>query len=189
MVTPIDERQLVERARTDPEAFAQLYRSHADRVYGLAWRRLGSREAAEDVTSATFEKAWVALPGFRWRDGGFPAWLLRIATNQVTDHARRESRPRSDRGQRALSLLAPVDPGGVDDEVVDASDPELRAALGRIRPRYADALSLRYFAGLDTAQAAAAMECSTGTFAVLLHRAQVALRRELETTEGDHGRS
>ena len=99
---PADERSLVERARTEPEAFAALYRAHVDRVHAFAWRRLGSRHAAEDVAAATFERAWRALPGFRWRDGGFPAWLLRIAANEVTDHVRREARPSTDRGQRAL---------------------------------------------------------------------------------------
>ena len=61
MADPIDERLLVDRARSDPDAFAQLYRSHAGRVHAMAWRRLGSREAAEDVTSATFERAWRAM--------------------------------------------------------------------------------------------------------------------------------
>src|SRR5439155_21291381 len=102
---PLDERDLVERARSDADAFAELYRTHAPRVHALAWRRLGSREAAEDVTSAAFERAWRAMPKFRPRDGGFPAWLLRIAANEVTDHVRREARAGSERGQRAMSTM------------------------------------------------------------------------------------
>jgi RNA polymerase sigma-70 factor (ECF subfamily) len=179
---PIDERALVDRARTDPEAFAELYRAHAARVHALAWRRLGSREAAEDVTSATFERAWRALPDFRWQDGGFPAWVLRIAANQVTDHLRRESRARSHRGQRALSLLTTPSVGGAD-EHIGGDDPALRAAMSRIRPRYADALTLRHLAGLEPAEAAAALGCTTSTFAVVLHRAQAALRKELDREE------
>jgi RNA polymerase sigma-70 factor (ECF subfamily) len=185
---PFDERRLVERARSDPDAFAALYRVHAARVYGLAWRRLGDRAAAEDVTAAAFERAWRGMAKFDWRDGGFPAWILRIAANEVTDHVRRESRARSPRGQRALSMLAPV---GSDVDDTAAADPgddrELRAALDRIRPRYGEAISLRYFAGLDNAQAAAALGCSASTFAVVLHRAQEALKRELGRKEVSHG--
>jgi RNA polymerase sigma-70 factor (ECF subfamily) len=176
---PVDERALVDRARTDPAAFAELYRAHARRVHALAWRRLGNREAAEDVTSATFERAWKAMPEFRWHDGGFPAWLLRIAANQVTDHARRESRARSPRGQRALSLLTTAAAPGADEQLAD-DDPGLRAALGRIKPRYAEALTLRHLAGLEPAEAAAALGVSTSTFAVVLHRAGAALRKELD---------
>jgi RNA polymerase sigma-70 factor (ECF subfamily) len=179
---PIDERLLVDRARTDPDAFAQLYRSHAGRVHAMAWRRLGSREAAEDVTSATFERAWRALPEFRWQDGGFPAWLLRIAANQVTDHVRRESRARTPRGQRALARLTTPVAAPADEHLAD-DDPALRAALARITPRYAEALTLRHLAGLEPAEAAAALGVSTSTFAVVLHRAHAALRKELDREE------
>jgi len=179
---PIDEQRLVDRARTDPEAFAELYRAHAARVHAMAWRRLGSREAAEDVTSATFERAWRALPEFRWQDGGFPAWLFRIAANQVTDHARRESRARSPRGQRALSLLTTPVAAPADEHLADG-DPALRAALTRIKPRYAEALTLRHLAGLEPAEAATALGVSTSTFAVVLHRAHAALRKELDREE------
>jgi RNA polymerase sigma-70 factor, ECF subfamily len=182
---PLDERDLVERARSDPDAFAELYRAHARRVHALAWRRLGSREVAEDVTAATFERAWRSLPGFRWRDGGFPAWLLRIAANEVTDHQRRESRARSDRGQRALAGLAATATSPAPDEMFEGDDPQLRQAIARLRPRYADALSLRYFAGLDSTAAAGAMQCSPRTFAVVLHRAHEALRRELQREAND----
>lgn len=179
MVDPVDERVLVDRARTDPDAFADLYRAHVDRVYRFAWRRLGSREAAEDVVAVTFEKAWRALPEFRWKDGGFPAWLLRIAANQVTDHIRKESRVSTDRGQRALSVLSPPTSVPAPDEAVEGDDPELRAALDRINPRYAQALSLRYLADLEPKDAAIALGVSTATFAVVLHRAQAALKKEL----------
>jgi RNA polymerase sigma-70 factor (ECF subfamily) len=180
----LDERALVDRARTDPDAFAELYRAHVDRVHAFAWRRLGRREAAEDIASATFERAWRALPEFQWKDGGFPAWLLRIASNQVTDHIRREARATSDRGQRALSLLAPSTTAGAVDDVVEGDDPELRAALARMNPRYAEALSLRYLAGLESKEAADALGVSAATFAVVLNRAKRALERELRREEG-----
>ena len=52
-----DERALTERARTDRDAFAQLYRRHVNSVYAFAYRQSGSREVAEEATSATFERA------------------------------------------------------------------------------------------------------------------------------------
>ena len=39
------ERALTERARSDRNAFAQLYRSHVDAVYGFAFRMCGSNSA------------------------------------------------------------------------------------------------------------------------------------------------
>ena len=49
----------------------------------------GVVEAAEDVTSAAFERALRHLGAFRWRPGGFGPWLFRIAANELVDHYRR----------------------------------------------------------------------------------------------------
>ena len=52
-----DERELVERARHDSRAFAELYRRYVNRVYAFSYKRSGSTQVAEDVTSTTFERA------------------------------------------------------------------------------------------------------------------------------------
>jgi hypothetical protein len=44
-------------ALLDASAFASLYLRYADRVFRHFYRRLGSREAAEDATGLVFTKA------------------------------------------------------------------------------------------------------------------------------------
>jgi len=182
---PADERDLVERARVDEEAFAELYRRYLDRIYTFAWRRTGSVEAAQDVCSATFEAAFRSLDTFRWGEGGFAPWLFKIAANQTVGHHRREARPRSERGQRALARLH--QPTTVDEHRVDdTANDQLRAALDRLSPRYQRAITLRHLADLDPTEAADAMGISRPILAVVLSRAMKALRRELERlTEQD----
>ena len=51
--------------------------------------------------------------------------------------------------------------------------------MDTLTPRYQQALSLRYLAGLTPEEAAAAMGTSKATMAVVLHRATRALRRVL----------
>ncbi|HET7487051.1 MAG TPA: RNA polymerase sigma factor [Acidimicrobiales bacterium] len=173
---PADDEALVRRAREDPDAFGLLFRRHWPAIYAFAHRRCGSREVAEEVTSATFERAWRALPGFEWKGGGIRPWLFRIAASELAGWYRRERRHRSPRAQMAMRELAGSadfdGPGGDLDEPV-------RAALARIRPRYQQAVTLRYLAGLSTEEAAAALGCSRPTFAVTLHRALRALRSAL----------
>ena len=84
---PLDEAAIVARAQHDPAAFAPLYQDYLAPVYRYCYRRLGSREAAEDATSLVFERALRALP--RFRGGSFRAWLFAIAHNAVTDAYRR----------------------------------------------------------------------------------------------------
>src|SRR5256885_983471 len=71
--------------------FADAVREHQDEVYGVALRITGDRDAALDVASATFLKAYRA---FHRYDPSRPIryWLLRIATNEAISHARRATR-------------------------------------------------------------------------------------------------
>jgi RNA polymerase sigma-70 factor (ECF subfamily) len=176
------ERDLVERARVDADAFSVLYRRFLPQVHSYARRRTGNQEAAEDICSATFEAALKNLHRFRWRSGGFAPWLMRIAANQTIAHYRREGRPSSERGQLAMSKLH----GGetIDDlPLEDFGD--LRAAFDQLPDRYQRALSLRYLADLDPDEAAQAMGLAKPALAVVLSRALKALRRELERMEAD----
>lgn len=173
---PADDETLVRRALDDPDAFGLLFRRHWPAIHAFAYRRSGSREVAEEVTAATFERAWRALPSFRWKGGGVRPWLFRIASSELAGWYRKEGRHRSPRAQLAMRELAGTiasdAPGGDLDDAV-------RAALARLRPRYQQAVALRYLAGLGTEEAAAAMGCSRPTFAVTLHRALRALRTAL----------
>jgi RNA polymerase sigma-70 factor, ECF subfamily len=87
-----DERLLVEAAQRDPSRFADLYERHFDQVYAYVVHRVGSRDAAEDVTSEVFHRALAGLPRFEWRGAPFGAWLLRIAANAIVDRAKRSAR-------------------------------------------------------------------------------------------------
>ncbi|MDW3217714.1 MAG: sigma-70 family RNA polymerase sigma factor [Acidimicrobiales bacterium] len=175
-----DEQLLVERARSDADAFAELYRRHVDAIHRFIYRRCGDRELAEDLTAATFERALERLDRFRWHPSGIAPWLFRIAGNLLTDHHRRQGRRRGDRARRAADRLH--DHVAVDDvDRIDDADQlaELRAALDRLNPRYERALTLRHLSGLSHEEAARAMGVAPSLMAVLVHRATAALRREL----------
>jgi RNA polymerase sigma-70 factor, ECF subfamily len=179
------ERALVERARADPSAFAELYRRYLPRVYGFAYRRTGSVEAAEDLTSAAFEHALRSLGTFRWQGGGFGPWLFRIVANELIDHYRRTGRAVSALSRATAPRLHAVEPEDPAD-IVDARDgvAELLAAMDRLTPRYQRALALRYLSGLSTEEAAAALGTTRATMAVVVFRATRALRRELRSGDG-----
>lgn len=185
-----DEQALVEAARHDADAFAELYRRYVDRIYGFAYRRTGSVANAEDVTSATFEKALKGLDSYRWRPPGIGPWLFRIAANELVDTHRRQQRGERTERRLALASATGVDPAARELERVDTSH-EVRHALDGISTRYQRALSLRYLADLSNEEAAMAMGVSRRTMAVLVHRAAAALRRELtehRAAGGNHER-
>lgn len=173
-VERFDERSLVESARTDANAFAELYRRYVERIYTYCYRRSGSAAVAEDVTSATFEKALKGLPRYKWREPGIGPWLFRIASNEFVNHLRSTSK--HDRAARSVTHQRGREIHS-DMEAAMADNSELRQALAAIHPRYQRALSLRYFADLTNDEAAAAMGVSRATMAVIVHRGMTALRK------------
>src|SRR5262245_61204586 len=68
-----------------------LYAEQLPRVYNFFRYRVGATEA-EDLTSATFEKAWRARHRYRRDVAGFATWLFAIARNVAVDHRRRARR-------------------------------------------------------------------------------------------------
>ena len=88
-----DELSIIDRARTDPRAFAPVYQHYAPIVHAYCLRRLSDPEAAADATSQIFTKALTGLQRFtpnRARAGStFRSWLFTIAHNVVIDTRRR----------------------------------------------------------------------------------------------------
>jgi RNA polymerase sigma-70 factor (ECF subfamily) len=58
-----------------------LYTDHVGRVYNFFRYRVGETATAEDLTAATFEKAWSKRMQFRGDPESFTAWLFTIARN------------------------------------------------------------------------------------------------------------
>jgi len=87
-----DDRLLVEAAQKDSSRFGELYELNFARVYAYVVRRVGDRDAAQDLTSDVFHKALASIQGFEWRGVPFAGWLLRIAANMIVDRSKRGGR-------------------------------------------------------------------------------------------------
>jgi RNA polymerase sigma-70 factor (ECF subfamily) len=88
------ERRLIEAAQRDPGRFAELYEANFERIYAFIARRVGNRDAAQDLTADVFHQALANLPRFEWRGVPFVAWLYKIAAHAIADRWKREARDR-----------------------------------------------------------------------------------------------
>ncbi|RKT52052.1 RNA polymerase sigma factor [Saccharothrix australiensis] len=75
-------------ARGDLAAFEVLVRRYSGRVYGLAFRMLGDRAEAEDVTQEVFATAWRRLDSL-CEPAAVRTWLFRVAHRQCLGVLRR----------------------------------------------------------------------------------------------------
>ena len=166
---------LVAAARRDPEAFGLLYERHRVAVYRYLRVRTGSDDAAADLAALTFERALAALDRFQSSGAGFPAWLLRIARNAAIDAARRRHGTHSLDALRTWELpAAPDDPEG--SVVRHAELDEMRRQLRRLDEPVAEALALRYGAGLSAREIGLVIGKSEAATQKLISRALEALR-------------
>ena len=72
----------------DQEAFAFLYDRHSRAAYSLAYRMMGEKQAAEDLTQDSFLKVWRSAGGYRSERGSVRTWILSIVHNRGIDQLR-----------------------------------------------------------------------------------------------------
>ena len=181
-----DEAELVERARTQPEAFGQLYDRYYSVVLNYVFRRTLDLALAEELTSNTFFNALRALGGYENR-GKFLAWLYRIAGNEIRLNwrARRkqhegEARWRAELGRVrfATDREIPTEMEEVEEQARQFA--RLHEALSRLSERYQTILALRYFESLSCEEVAEVVGTKVGTVKSLIHRGLKQLRRQYE---------
>lgn len=180
------ERVLCERARAgDRAALGQLLRQHGPRLFrAVLLPRLGSRPAAEEALSVTYLKVVERFDQFSWQAVGIYPWLrvvaLRVALDQLRSR-KRETLFQPEDLEREIEQSERDVRDAAQSESHDLALARQRVELlvGRLHPRYAKALTLRVLEERSREECAAALEVSTATFDVVLHRAVAALKKEL----------
>jgi RNA polymerase sigma-70 factor, ECF subfamily len=147
---PGDDRLLVEAAKKDPSRFADLYELNFGRVYAYIARRVGDRDAAQDLTSDVFHKALASIQSFEWRGVPFAGWLMRIAANMIVDRSKRSGREISGQDDlpdlpdlKAQPKLEEADRCGLLFSMVEQLPEDQRRVIGM---RFAEEKSIREIA-------------------------------------------
>ncbi len=173
------ERDLVERAKVDPESFGLLYDRYFARIYRFVFSRVRDQDAAEDITSEVFFKTLKNIKRYE-HHGTFSAWLYQIALNAITDHFRAR---RGDVELEAASGVA--QPGPSTPEAVIRRDLKRRIweRVDRLPKHQRAAMILKFGEDLKIDDIAVILGKSPGAVKLLLHRATERLRGEMAGVE------
>jgi RNA polymerase sigma-70 factor (ECF subfamily) len=158
---------IIEEAVSDLQQFAPVYHQFAPQVYVYRLRRLGNREAAEDVTSMVFTRVLQSLPTYRNVGSSFQAWLFTIAHHAIADYHRQARRhPVAALDERA------IDPRPSPEEVALIADDQerLRTLLLMLSSDQRRVVELR-LAGLSGQEIAGVLGRSHGAVRQLQLRA------------------
>lgn len=168
----MDDARLAQQARTEPEAFAELYHRHLASVFRYHLAHTGNTKDAEDLTSQTFMAALEGIDSFRGT-GPYIAWLMGIASRK---------RLRYFRGNRlevpldaALQIPTPslpTDKAAFQRLQLD----QILGALKHISQDRAEALILCFFSELSFAEAGLVLGKSEAAVKMLISRGLQDLR-------------
>ncbi|HEY8173828.1 MAG TPA: sigma-70 family RNA polymerase sigma factor [Dehalococcoidia bacterium] len=179
------EERLVEAARElGDEAWAEIYRRHAQQVYAYIYYRIGDQHVAEDLAADVFVKAIAGIKGYVWRGTPLLAWLYRIAHNVTVDHRKAAG--------RRLQIVGSGEPENVVErrDVIRELDEttDMMSAIQRLTDDQQQVILLRFYHGLSNADVARIVAKPEGAVKALQARGLRALRRIIDGEEGPRTR-
>jgi RNA polymerase sigma-70 factor, ECF subfamily len=171
----VNEQRLIERVLSgDPAAERELYDSHVDRVYRLAFRLAGSAELAEEFTQDAFIRAFDRLSGFRG-ESALATWLHAITVSVTLNGLRKIKRLRG----RHVELDAADNVGTPAHEPMVHLRERLHAAIDGLAEPYRVVFVMHDVEGYTHEEIAGALSVAEGTSKARLSRARARLRAEL----------
>jgi RNA polymerase sigma-70 factor (ECF subfamily) len=176
----LDEAALVERAKTDPEAFGLLYERYVDKIYNYVYYRTGNHHDAEDLTAKVFYQALNHIPRYVQRGAPFSSWLYRIAHNLVANWHRDRSRRQVVSLDRLVTISYQKGDGPFQEVAKGERRNALVTAIRRLPYDRQQLLILKFVERLPNAQIGRIMGRSEGAIKSLYHRTLLALRQELD---------
>jgi RNA polymerase sigma-70 factor (ECF subfamily) len=165
----------------DVDAFAELYREHAGRVFALCVRMSGDRIHAQELLQDVFVRVWDRIGSFRG-EASFGSWLHRLTVNVVLmamrADRRREARVAATEDLAATEMRSRAWDGGV-----GSADPgtaiDLERAIAALPPGARSAFVLHDVEGFSHAEIAVLTGLAEGTIRAQLHRARRLLMEAL----------
>lgn len=174
------------RADTVPPDVVRVLADNHRAFLAFLERRVGSREAAEELLQEAFARG-IDRVGTLRDEESVVAWFYRALRNAVVDHYRR-----ADARRRGLErLAAELDPATVPDaELHDAVCRCVLSLADTLKPEYAEAIRRIDVDGVPVKDFAAEKGLSGSNAGVRVFRAREALRKQVARSCGtcaEHG--
>jgi len=160
-----DEELMPLVGRKDPEAFEVLYDRHGGAAYSLAYRIVGDRAAAEEVTQEAFISVWRSGARFDAARGSVRSWLLSVVRNRAIDflRSRASKAPKLDFDDESALEQRPAEEMTEEEALRRETSAELRGALGKLPGEQSKVIELAYFGGFSHSEIARILGLPMGT--------------------------
>jgi RNA polymerase sigma-70 factor (ECF subfamily) len=152
-------------ARQDPLAFEVFYDRHAGAAYSLAYRIVGGRTAAEDVTQEALLSIWRSGARYDRARGSVRSWTLGIVRNRAIDMLRKESgrSPKLAAGGDEILERRAAEELTDTEAVRRETAQEVRGAIKELPDDQSRVIELAYFGGFSHSEIAEMLNEPLGT--------------------------
>jgi RNA polymerase sigma-70 factor, ECF subfamily len=166
---------LLAASRGDLAAFETVYKAASGFVYNVAYRVVGNKEDAQEVTQEVFLTVYHKLKDFRFQSS-FKTWVYRVTLNNAINYAKKVSKERN----RTVEYDEQLNAVGTPEEARDAIDRGLHAQtvgklLDLLNPEQKACIVLRNIEGLSYQEIADTLGINLNTVRSRLKRAREAL--------------
>ncbi len=160
-----DEELMPLIGKKDPEAFEVFYDRHGGVAYSLAYRIVGEKAAAEDVTQEAFISLWRSGARFDSTRGSVRSWMLSIVRNRAIDQLRSKvgKAPKLTFDDEAILEQRPAEEQTEEEALERETASEVRGALGALPDDQSKVIQLAYFGGFSHSEIAAMLGVPLGT--------------------------
>lgn len=154
--------QLVQQG--DPRAFELLYDRHGGAAFSVAYRMVGDRAAAEDISQEAFLSIWRSRQRYAAERGSVRTWVLGVVHHRAIDSLRRN----------VVHQRRRASAEGIEErfEASERTDLEaarredarhVRGALDSLPDEQCRVIELAYFGGFSHSEIAEMLETPVGT--------------------------
>lgn len=149
----------------DPDAFEVFYDRHGGVAYSLAYRIVGERGAAEDVTQEAFISIWRSGARYDAARGSVRTWMLGIVRNRAIDFLRSKAgrAPKLDFDDDSILEHRPAAEQTESEALQRETAQEVRGALDELPGEQAKVIQLAYFGGFSHSEIAGMLGVPLGT--------------------------
>ncbi|HEX8857222.1 MAG TPA: sigma-70 family RNA polymerase sigma factor [Thermoleophilaceae bacterium] len=164
----------------DPRAFELLYDRHGDAAFSLAYRMVGDRVAAEDITQEAFLSIWRSRERYQRERGSVRTWVLGIVHHRGIDALRRNLVHQRRRASAEGIEERHEAPERTDAEALRRAEAKtVHAALETLPDDQSQVIELAYFGGFTHIQIAEMLAMPVGTVKGRMRLGLEKMRREL----------
>jgi RNA polymerase sigma-70 factor (ECF subfamily) len=187
VLVPDAVESLIQRClQGDQAAWESLVRQYWRKVFNVAYKFVGTHEAAEDLTQEIFLKIFRSLETFD-RRANFQTWLISVSRNLCIDHYRSVRKERE-------TMDTSVDPNELTPASTDAGPMAaieqqdrvalLRKALRALPDTLRTAVMMRDLQELTYQEIAERLRLPEGTVKSRINRGRTELARQVKTLQG-----